>query len=133
MGDKFPPADLLYHSELPSQRWKVEPGGDSTKLKYVVVAQIQNRDTPNVINNARALVAGPSTQTANHEVTFMAVSQNDAEQQAFYALAGTENCKFVFRVLADHHIELNGLKFVAVHTWAGLEASADPVLIWELT
>jgi hypothetical protein len=130
LGPGFLKADIIPHSELTFQGWKAAPGGQIQDLKYVVVAQIQNKDTPKLIDDARASVAG--SQTAGTEVTFMAVSQNTAEQQGFYALAGSENGKFVFRMLADHQSDFQGLKVVAAHTWAQLPDSDDPVLIWEL-
>lgn len=130
LGTDFPKADIIPHSELTFQGWKAAPGGQIQDLKYVVVAQIQNDNTPTLINDARASVAG--SQTAGTEVTFLAVSQSTAEQQGFYALAGSENGKFVFRMLADHQQDFQGLKVVSVHTWAGLPNSPDPVLIWEL-
>ncbi|KAL5314933.1 hypothetical protein ACEPPN_017583 [Leptodophora sp. 'Broadleaf-Isolate-01'] len=130
LGEGFQMENLVFHSEFIFQGWKAAPGGDVSRLKYVTVAQVQNTFSPAVITDARASMT--PTPVAGEKVTFSAAAQSDAELQGFFAIAGTDNGKFLFRMLADHHNEMNGLKVIAVHTWDDVPGTPDPTLIWEL-
>ncbi|PVH81487.1 hypothetical protein DL98DRAFT_587401 [Cadophora sp. DSE1049] len=130
LGIGFDLQNKIFHSEFIFQGWKAAAGDNVAKLQNVVVAQIRNNNTRRIIKYARTSIT--KTSIAGQKVTFTAAAHNDAELQGFFALAGTENGKMVFRMLADHHNEMNERRIVAVHTWDDMPDTPDPVLIWQL-
>jgi len=131
LPDNFPADQQIYHSEFWFQAWKKEAGGDVSKLKYVVRANIYNTETKNIIRDGRAAVGGsnPTMYVIRIDSTV------DAEKDVFNALAGSENGKQVFRMLTDHSGEFNKKTVIEVHVYDGIVKgdNKNPSIVWVLS
>lgn len=111
--DNNPPEEQLLWSELTFQRWKEIAGDDVAQLKFVIRQHIVNKGSVNTLEEAYNKLGIPP----NKKAEFYPSSDNPAMDNAFRTLAGTDNAKGVFYMMADHHRELQNLKVVKIHTW----------------
>ncbi len=105
--------DRLPWSELTFQRWKGMAGAGVADLKWVLRQGVVNPDTVSIMTEAHARLL---YSESGHAV-FNPSKENPTMKEAFSALAGTDNGKGVFYMLADHHRELRNLRVVKIHTW----------------
>ena len=121
-------ADRLTWSELTFQRW-TELAGDSTKdLKYVIRQHIGNQETQTTMKTAHNNLK----IALDTKGEFYPSAPNSNMDNAFRALAGTDNAKGVFYMLADHHNAFNDLQVVKIHTWPIATRESWPAMVLEL-
>lgn len=105
--------DRLTWNQLVFKNWKDVAGSDVGKLKWIVRDTINNWDTLSVINKALSKAGKDPDKPFSHEQ----VGVFEPSDESFKALAGTDNGKGPFYMLANYHKELGDLKVVRIHTW----------------
>ncbi|KAL9108922.1 MAG: hypothetical protein Q9227_006318 [Pyrenula ochraceoflavens] len=114
--DKNAPADKIPNSALLFKNWKDTAGSDANvkNLKYVVRTQIGNTDTQNVIMQALKTTPGALNKKVMPWKGYASWGPDDVN---YKAMAGTDNGRSSFNLLANYHQELGDLKVTRIHAW----------------
>ncbi|QDS70018.1 hypothetical protein FKW77_003649 [Venturia effusa] len=120
---------LPFHSTIWTHTYSEEMKG--TGVKFIIRSQIINDDTKDMIQIARAQLRPNARDT--QVVTMEVNSANEAEKQAFEALAGSDNGRTVFRMMADYRDLMRNAKVVKCHTWGPKrgQSGEHPMIVWE--
>ncbi|KAF3481755.1 uncharacterized protein GIQ15_04514 [Arthroderma uncinatum] len=121
-NDFLPDSVRLPYSDMIYQGIKVT-GGRPRDFKYISQTAITNMETRATIRTAREKLK----ISEREEHIFRPSKPGSDEDNAFNSLAGTENAKSTFRMLADHRAEFGDLKVVGIHTY-----DIDDALLIEL-
>ncbi|KAG4434487.1 hypothetical protein IFR05_010030 [Cadophora sp. M221] len=109
--------DQIVFSELIFRSWSRQAGPDVAKLKYITVADIVTTDSRVLFKDARKL-KDPETEKAGGVISFDSDSVIQADKDAFAALAGMDNTRNVYNMMADHKMTFLGKGPVKIHTFA---------------
>ncbi|PGH14371.1 hypothetical protein AJ80_05961 [Polytolypa hystricis UAMH7299] len=107
-------------SELVWQEWKKQAGDHARDLKFLIDGPITNDVSQRIIRYANWK---KTQREVGQMVTFTRSETNKDEKSAFDALMGSDNGRYVLRMLRDHRKELGNMEVVSVTTWAQREHS----------
>ncbi|KAH7311985.1 hypothetical protein BKA65DRAFT_484585 [Rhexocercosporidium sp. MPI-PUGE-AT-0058] len=118
----------IMFSELIFRSWSREAGSDVARLKYITIADINGAESRALIKDARKL-KDPEKEKIGGVISFDSSSIIQADKDAFAALAGMDNTRNVYNMMADHKMTFLGKGPVKIHTMPKERLAATPTML----